>query len=358
MKFILHIGMHKTGSSSIQDTFFRLRGGDITYLPHHNANHSGWFVQQFEDEDEVENYHGFRAEGLTRDVILERRRKAFADLEAFMAREKPKTLLISAEGMSIPHFGKGVLSLRHYIDRLGVDAEVVGYLRPPASFAQSIFQQSLQGASPAEFRFDNKMPNYRARFERFDELFGRDRVKLKKFDPALLYKRDVVHDFAHEIGMDLQDSDVVRSNESLSLEATALLYVQRRFGQNFVGGFAGAWVNNYNFITRLNKIGSQKLAFASSLLEPAIKSRRADIAWAEERIGQSLAEEKSAYERLMTSEEDLIQIAFDCRTVLHEATAGAFAFDRADSVESLASALDCMRAACVAAPAAKPAVAL
>lgn len=208
------------------------------------------------------------------------------------------------------------------------------------SFATSIYQQALKGQIKPEFRFDNRMPNYRARLQRYDDLYGRDRVSLRKFHPASLYRGDVVLDFAKQVSFDLAPDKIVRSNESLSREAAAFLYVQRRFGRGFAAGFQEALRQNMNFISLLSRVGGTKLTFATALMEPLLFARRKDIEWAEARLGESLTEDMKDDPAAIRSEDDFIETAMDQRSALHEVTEGRYPLLSAETPGALAAILD------------------
>jgi hypothetical protein len=50
-RIILLVGMHKTGTSSTQDTFFWPMDPGFEYVDWNSGNHFGLFVPLFQDED-------------------------------------------------------------------------------------------------------------------------------------------------------------------------------------------------------------------------------------------------------------------------------------------------------------------
>jgi len=194
---VIHAGMNKTGSTSIQRTFVRLDG------------------------DRVECPVG-KPQPLQFKRILGRRRSG----------RTLHPLLISDEGFSMLP-GRRVEALFNALRNCPEDIRVIAYVRPPRSFMSSQFQQqckkrfiNLNGHA-----LDAHWPLYRRRFERLDTLFGRENVTPKPFQRERLEGGDVVLDFAREIGVALEPGEVIRVNESMSLKVVALLYVFWRFGQ-------------------------------------------------------------------------------------------------------------------------------
>lgn len=70
---------------------------------------------------------------------------------------------------------------------------------------------------------DTLRPRCRARFEKLDHVFGRDRVHQRPFDPRNVPSDDIVLDFAEAVGVTLPADARVRANDGLSLEASKLI---------------------------------------------------------------------------------------------------------------------------------------
>ena len=304
---IIHVGMPKTGTSSIQDTFFKFKHPGFEYVDWSAGNHSALFVLLFENEDKLERFHSFAARGpeFIRELPL-LRAKVLAQLEDQIAVADGKTLLFSAEAISQPQFVQANHRLAAFFRDRSDRSDVIGYARPPAGFMASAFQQYLKGGAKVALPF----PTYRARFEQIDAAFGRDNVTIRAFSRDRLIGGDVVRDFAETTGIAMPPEDrIVRSNESLSREATALLYVQRKFGVGFVQGFNRAHMANNEFIASLAAIGTGKLAFSDAMMAPLLVEMADDIAWMEDRLGHPLSEAGSTSPDAISSLDDLVDIA-------------------------------------------------
>lgn len=287
MEAIIHPGMHKTGTSSIQATLVKLKPKGWTFRDDADGNMSYLVPLLFEDNPE--NYHSFKARGLSADKISQMRDFQFARLHERLAvaREQEANAIFTAEDVSSAS-ESAVEAIRDLYLSYGFNIRVVAYVRKPVSFMQSIFQQYLKSGSMSLESMGPYWPNYRRRFEKLDKVFGRENVTLKVFDPRMLVSGDVCCDFFSEINIPISDKEAVRVNESLSLGATALLFVQRTFGKGFVQGFDGVHQKNFSFIDALSQIKGEKLLFSRSLVEPIISQQRSDLQWMEERIGQEL----------------------------------------------------------------------
>ena len=168
-------------------------------------------------------------------------------------------------------------------------------------------------------------------------------MRLKEFSSDHLLNGDVVQDFAHEIGAGpLAEDQIIRANESLSLEAVALLYVQRKMGQGFVQGFDRAHAANNTFIARLGTIGRRKFAFSPQLLAPVLEKERDDIAWMEERLGHPFSETEAAHPDAIDSLDDLVDIALGQFDAVQDVL-GENAVDGPATTETLVRALERLR---------------
>ena len=289
MRIIIHVGMPKTGSSSIQHAFSRVDHPDLHYIPWASDNHSALFVLLFHDEDKISDYHGFKAHGQEHIDRLPALREHWLkvvsdDLDA----AGDKTVLFSAEDISAGEFESATRRMREFFGKWTNDISVIGYLRPPRSFAQSVFQEYLKGGTAKTIKPAMVWPSYRARFEKIDRIFGRENVRLKVFRAEGLFGGDIVSDFGHEIGFTAATSDQVTENTSLSLEACALLFVQRNLGEGYVAGFPNAPLKNAEFIRLLSMVGKRPLQFGPELWDPIRKAFQSDVDWAENRLGESL----------------------------------------------------------------------
>lgn len=184
---------------------------------------------------------------------------------------------------------------------------------------QSSFQQRLKANLRELSESQAPWPNYRKRFEKLYNVFGKENVTLKLFDPASLVSGDVCVDFFAELGLQIRPDQVVRANESMSLEACALLFAQRSLGQGFVQGFEGVHASNFAFIDSLSRIGKGKFRFKRSFLEPIVEKYRHDIDWMEARLGVSILDlpDKDDQDSI-GSAEDLLQIADRNRDALED----------------------------------------
>jgi hypothetical protein len=218
-----------------------------------------------------------------------------------------RTMVLSGEGVS--HLESDELqALRDFLLERCDEVSVVAYVREPAGFMASRFQHRLRHG-PIGFEPERDYPRYRRRFEKFDDVFGRDRVSLWKFEPRSLVEGCVVRDFCHRTGIPVP-AKVVRVNESLSRAMVALYYCHRQF------------IDREEATRQLpselrRAFPSEPFRFASDLVERVISENQEDHAWMEERLGESLTP-SSATSRTIASEADLFSVAEELRGTLTE----------------------------------------
>lgn len=346
MKIVIHIGMHKTGSSSIQHTFAQLNHPDLEYIRWSaSGNHSALFVLLFEETARRADYHAFKARGpefIQRLPAL--REEWYARVSAQLAQAGTKTVIFSAEDISAPFIHDALPQLHDFFSNWSDNISVIGYVRPPADFMASVFQQYLKGGTIAAIHKGELSPHYRARFEQIDQVFGRENVRLKVFSPDRLLNGDVVQDFAREIGVaPLAESQVIRTNESLSLEAIALLYVQRKLGLGFFAGFDDAHEANDYFISQLASIGRRKFNFSQQMLGRAIEVERDGIVWMQDRLGHEFSTPKAPQVDAISSLDELVDIALEQFDSVQTLMGEQATIEGEATIESLMNGLERLR---------------
>ena len=335
MKAIIHIGMSKTGSSSIQQTFARVTNRQFTENPPNilypggGGNHSFLTALLFM-KDPLRN-PGFKARGLTADDIEVMKKEKKAELISQMKASNAETFVMSSELLSSFTAGR-VKKMKMFMDRHFEDTQILAYVRPPVGYMTSVFQQRLKGNLTD---LELVWPKYRKCFESMDEVFGKENVHLKVFDRKTLYKGDVVADCAKFIGFELEPDQIINKNESLSLEATALLYIQRKYGGGFKAGSPEAVSENYKFTDFLRTIKGEKLRFSDKLLKPILDENREDLDWIEERLGMSILDSIPEEGRLISEEDDLVKIAWETTDSFYDEFEDIKRFNRNRNMKSL-----------------------
>lgn len=344
MRVVIHAGMHKTGSSSIQEYFWNSKDENLAYARWTGSNHCGLFVLLFEDADRLARYHGFKARGADFISALPRMKERWLEsLKEDLTQNEGKTLVFSAEDISAPEFRNAVVRMRDFFKSYATQIEVVGYVRSPLSFAVSAFQQMLKDGGMSKLQVEALWPHYRSRFEMLEEIFGIDNVTLRIYDLAHFEGGDIVRDFASILGVGVREALPAHVNASLSAEATALLFVQRRLGDGYLSGFMGAQAGNNSFVDKLRTIGEGKMTFSEEIWNPVLERHADDLKWIENRLGRKLDQVYPVESFKVGSESDLIQLALQSYDALEDLLFDSIRTSSRPPVQRLARALDLLR---------------
>lgn len=215
----LHIGMHKTGSSSIQNYLDENRSellkSGFYYAEMGGANHSGPFLYclGFEPakDTEIANLK-IAPDELNRRVLFYKGKLADS------LKGNYSDIIFSAE--SIIKLTRNELldfkeNLLKYVDEI----KVYCYVREPMPFMVSSFQQIIK-TMPVFLDNQNLYPNYQEKLEKFESVFGS--VNYRLFSRDTLFQGDVTADFCSWI--DLPYFGAEETNNSLGALAVKFLY--------------------------------------------------------------------------------------------------------------------------------------
>ncbi|MEB3265391.1 MAG: hypothetical protein VKN13_02125 [Cyanobacteriota bacterium] len=316
---ILHAGMHKTGTSSIQKTLFHgLQDTRYHYVGCGLVNGSRAIHTLVADQPVL--HHTHRDRGLDDKAVEQLRihyqQKWNQQLE--LARESAATPIVSAEECWLLSASE-LQKLRTMIELAGYRAHVVVYLRSPLSWMSSMIQELLKStlsplvdawlstAPPAWGQLPHLQPMYSERLALFRDIFGADALTVRHFNLATLSGGCVVLDFCRFIGLAIEPQAVLRSNDSMALDASRFLYVYNRFTRN------RSKVSYFAHQARLHRLQStpgsplklhpKALASIQSVLHRQVAEIRADY-------GIDLSEKRPTTEaNLVTSTEDLLQFS-------------------------------------------------
>jgi hypothetical protein len=297
--------MHKTGSSSIQHYLNTRQHESFSYFDLHRENHSIPIYSLFSEKPET--YHIHRREGRTKEEVLnynEKVRKLFMD--HLTKNNKHETFVISGEDISVlPK--PSVEKLRDFFSCYFKQIKIIAYVRSPGSFISSGFQEHIK-AGLSTFSVHQNQPSYRRRFENFDLLFGRENVELIYYDPEHMPNNDIVSDFLIRLGLVESIDTYTRVNESLSLEATSLLFVFNQYASKKLDILEKEKIRS-ELIQFLHHTGEHKFMLKQNILKDTIERNRSDIEWIEKRMGREIMEKSFDHPYGMGSEKEMYDTA-------------------------------------------------
>jgi len=290
---IIHVGMHKTGTSSIQQSLNGFEDQHFIYANiNGHPNHSRFLISLFAANPDE---HFALRNARKRQEVSGRIRKAdlFEALRFSIKEAGCRTYILSGEGIALLS-QEELIALRNYLLASFTEVTIVAAVRPPAGYMASAFQEPVKQGALDSLDFSRRYRSYSATFRKFDDVFGRANVELWKFDPKSFPGGCAVQDFLERLCIDFPFERIVRVNESLSREALGLLFTYRKLGNN-MGSMSMSGPQSLRLVQQVAAIGNTKFRFSPDVIRPLLEENRADIQWMEERLGQSLHEELGAY---------------------------------------------------------------
>jgi hypothetical protein len=304
---LLHIGMHKTGSTTIQKNLREIRSFDgwryIT-LEKGKTNLNEAMYAMFSSSPE--DYHTYRNTGLRSQKLARIGARLRRRFERRIRAAEVENVILSAESLSQMD-KEGVARLAEFLEPLFDEIVVIGYVRPPAGFASSSFQEKVKHGK-GRFNLSDCVPRYRFRFRKFDSAFGRGRVRLYKFDPRSFPNGCVLEDFCQRTGIALPPGTVVaKVNEGLCRQACGILLAYHKHGPGY--GIGKHVVRENRMIVRsLLAMRGEKFQLAGELVAPVLEAQAADVSWMEKRLGEPLGEALREDSGAVAAEDDLMNI--------------------------------------------------
>jgi hypothetical protein len=234
MKVILHIGMPKTGSTTLQRTFSAnaelLEGLGICYpvgLSSSPCNHRILAYYVMSPRSYPRHMRAFMNESISLDLIEELSNKINSSI---VKSASISTIVLSAEALysQIRWYKKNQYFT--FIDSLASDLCISAYLRSPAKAYLSLCQQKLKAS---RFLSPLSPVRYRKVIQSYQNTFPSAGLSIVPFERRSLSGHDIVVDFCERFLSEtrLKHSFLKRSgdsNVSLSAESMAIAMLYRR----------------------------------------------------------------------------------------------------------------------------------
>ena len=213
----------KTGSSSLQSALKGYDDGQTFFAPFDTPCHGGIFLGMFSPDP---SSHGsWERERVPKEQVVPFQRAQKQKLGKMLSRTSRDRIIFSGEEICHQNSNVQEAILEYFLD-LGLEVQVVLYVREPRSYAASVFQETLKhgaGKIPHRIGVDLKsvLEIYRARLPA-------QNVVVREFSADRLEGGNVITDFSHTIGIHLDSSRTERHNQSISLDCARLLYLFNR----------------------------------------------------------------------------------------------------------------------------------
>jgi glycosyltransferase involved in cell wall biosynthesis len=285
-RLVLHFGMHKTGSSSIQNSLAKANlGPGWEYAKLGNPNHSE-LIQSAFIQDPF-RLRGHQLQNISKQQSLQLKAEHRALFESSLKDCSKDNLIISGEELC--NLTQDELSdLNAICLALGFQTEAVGYVREPKSRIESAFQQRLKSMHPTDIgELDDVFPQYRQALGKFGNVLGDSNVSYWRYGTDTLVDQCVVKDFLFRLGIRPKQITVQNDNESISLRSVRFLYTYRKLGPGVEPG-SHVLKHNEMLVHQLTALNGPKLSFSKTLIDPIIESNQDDIQWVNSKLDSPL----------------------------------------------------------------------
>jgi len=186
------------------------------------------------------------------------------------------------------------------------EVKVVAYVREACSYMESAFQQRIKTGSPVSLdHLYPALPHYQKKLARFDKVFGAPNVLLWKFEPRTFPQGNVVLDLCQRLGIPFDPAGLKTDNESISRDAAGLLHIYRSLRKPTT-------LNHEDkrdvrlLMQALRALKGPKLHIAPELLNASLADAAGDLAWIETRLGVPMFSPPQAHEQMLRSDADLL----------------------------------------------------
>ena len=294
---VLFAGLHKTGTTSIQETCARneralLSAGFLypTFIAngHRTVNHTGAFHFMFRKVPAKMGYSREKSLGGSSAGAT-----AFGDRikEAVSSRllAGSTNLVVVAEGVSLLSIDE-LRAMKSWFGKRGWDVRVIGYVRWLSGWVSSMVSQRVTGfqhltikAATAEFLEASGL--VRTRVTNLRDVFPD--AEFYSYEAAAKHRHGLVGFFFETIGLrQMKDVTFVRANEGRSDCATRLMSsINEAFGPGLAGGAVNRRYADHD-VRRLNSIPGPKFSLRRDEISPLLPLLVAENEWLKETLGE------------------------------------------------------------------------
>lgn len=279
---ILHIGMPKTGSSTIQANLHagisdtRAKYANLLEDEPSINQHGGMLCTILHDNPSA--YHYVSRFGIHN--VDQYSFKVKSRLEAGFKDLTTSIEIISGEDFfHLPSFSaNGVEQLHSYLRGFFKHIKIFAYVRKPSSLLPSVFQQLVK------FHGLNKLDPFAlyhpySNLKKYMDVFGAGNIVLRSYSPRIFLGGDIMIDFTTCVGIRPQKDVTPRLNTSLSKEAISMLFCYNRFCSEIGLGVTCSNPIFEKLIEFLHPFGGSKLIFSEQLIQSIVGLYSSDYDW-------------------------------------------------------------------------------
>lgn len=287
-KIILHAGMHKTGTTTLQYALDGYDDGRVCYATIPPAvpeletrydlcvNHSMALLVGFSSA--YRNVPSLNSMGLSPEEMDQARQTYRESLQAYVQEHPDRDIVISAEAVVDVHL-EGLKELKQVLGSAGHEIDVYAYIRDPREYVVSCTGQVVKGGYGGDVVHHL---SYRDYFQKLETVFSADRIHYRMYDRSTFVRGDVVSDFMDWVGMTGEPKAVNDTNLTPSTMATQCLYLLN-ISNMPSGGSLMLSVARTLFLSEVVDLFPGSFSLPLELVEPVLDP--ADLKWMADRVG-------------------------------------------------------------------------
>ncbi len=238
MKIYLHIGLEKTGTTSIQQflTYKReeLIQQNILYPKSLYLPNNEYISVAFRDSRYVDDLR-VKHNIIRHDQILNFRNKIKESLKQEIDKYHPDILIISNEHISSRLSDEEERkNLINFLKNFSNDITVIVYLRRQDKLLESLYSTSIISGNTYSFeKFFQQIKNrhdlhFYTLLKQWGKYVPKEKMIVKKFDKFSLFNNDIVDDFIKTLNLNIRKDKTFKDNTSLGYKKLEFL---RRFNR-------------------------------------------------------------------------------------------------------------------------------
>lgn len=284
-RLIVHVGMHKTGSTTIQHMLEQMTSGPVGPMDMIDRNHtvgcSMWFGSALDQKHTLLNLGHSRLTGKLHLARIKRR------VARQLRRSTQKELVISSEWLSLGVVlgqGRAVMLKRlkaefePHFDHI----EIYGYVRPPLAYTTSASQETMKMRT----YFHTPWPEYQKRFRPLRQVFGPRNVNLRVFDRSQLVDGDILADFQDWVGWPKQEFVVERTNPSMTLAGASLVFCYQT-NRDPIDSLRNHR-ERMRAVATLGVVDGPRFALSRAITDDLFDKNAKDLKWMEKILGRPI----------------------------------------------------------------------
>lgn len=250
---ILHIGLHKTGSTTIQEALSHLSDTNTRVASFREKNHSIPMSTIFSER--ISKTRAYVKRGISPAEVLEKKAHYLSLLSKDIEDTSFERLILSGEAMSIFSSDEKQSCVKYFHER-ECKVKVIALVREPLDWVRSATQQKAKAGAKG---FVKDTPNYRAKLEGYLNCVGQEHMQVYDFN-MLITDKGLIN-FMSDI-FEVTLDQVPIQNQSISKEALMLLYEFNNIESQTLGSVKKASTRQY-LVREIRDFFSIKNGFTS-----------------------------------------------------------------------------------------------